>query len=109
MFIHDQTLTEINANLNESVSHSTLRPQDLIPAFLDVLINTPEYLQLKNFVPSYVLENDDDGWWDSEECSYFVNEELIDTISSYSPEGYYFGAHIGDGSDFGFWENEYDF
>lgn len=43
-----------------TISHSTLRPQDLIPAFLDAL-------------------------------------------REYAPDYCYFGAHEGDGADFGFW------
>jgi hypothetical protein len=29
--------------------------------------------------------------------------ELMDDLERLAPEGYYFGAHPGDGSDFGFW------
>lgn len=104
MFTYEQTQNVINAPLNDSVSWSTLRPQDLIPAFLDVLKHTPEYVQMMNVVPSYAIEDDDADWWDSDECSFFLNETLFDTLNNYAPDGYYFGSHEGNGSDFGYWE-----
>ena len=105
MLRDEQTQTQIHADLNQSVIRATLRPQDLIPAFLEVIQETPEYLQLFNAVPSHAREDDDAEWWESEDCGYLLNETLFDTLNEYAPEGYYFGAHEGDGSDFGYWEN----
>ena len=42
-------------------------------------------------------------WWNSDDAAGLL-ESLFDTLDSYSPEGYYFGAHLGDGSDYGFWK-----
>jgi hypothetical protein len=96
-----------------TVSHGTLRPQDLVPAFLSVLEElAPSHyaaLMVQPFPlpPSYAMEDEDSEWWQSEECGYFL-EELYDLLDEHAPEGTYFGAHEGDGSDFGFWPIEYD-
>jgi len=110
MFIDEQSKTEIHANVNESVIHATLRTCDLVPAFLDVIKETPEYLQIMQsnnrelHVISDPCADDTDDRWDTEGMSYLLNEELFDVLNAYAPEGYYFGAHPGDGSDFGYWE-----
>ena len=104
MFTDEKTQNVIHANLNDSVIRATLRAQDLIPAFLDVIKDTPEYIQVMNVVPAYAMEDDDSDWWESEDCMYFLNENLFDILNDYAPDGYYFGSHEGDGSDFGYWE-----
>lgn len=112
MFIHEQSLIEIHANLDESVSHGTLRTCDLVPVFMDVIKDTPEYVQLmqsNNYGLSVISDpcaDDEDERWDSEAMSYFLNENLFDTLNDYAPEGYYFSSHPGDGSDFGYWKIE---
>jgi len=107
MFIDEDTLTKIHAELNESVSSGTMRAQDLVPTFLGVIKDTPEYAQIMmSNVPELRVISDptaEDEDWDTEFMTYFLNEELWDTMNSYAPDGYYFGAHEGDGSDYGFW------
>ena len=109
MFIDEKTQVEILADLNCTLIHGTHRACDLIPAFLGVIENTPEYTQIMQtndsnlqviFDPS---ANERDERWESDDMCYFLNEELFNILDSYAPEGYYFGAHQGDGSDFGFW------
>lgn len=104
MFIDEKTSRPIFADLDSTVIRATHRPQDLIPAFLGVLKETPEYVQLMNVVPAHALEDDDADWWESEDAVYFLNETLWDVLNNYAPEGYYFGSTEGDGSDFGFWK-----
>lgn len=97
-----------------TISHGTMRPQDLIPSFLDALeaIAPDAYAQMmvSSFgpVPAYVYdEGDDSEWWDSDDAGYLL-ESLFDALDENSPEGFYFGAHPGDGSDYGFWQVEQD-
>ena len=103
MFIDEKTQNRIHANPGESVSHGTMRTQDLIPAFMDVIRDTPEYVQTTNIIPAHALENKEADWWNSNEATEFL-ESLFDILDIYSPEGYCFGAHPGDGSDYGYWE-----
>lgn len=94
-----------------TVSEGTMRSQDLAPKFLSVLeeLDSEAYQQMQvpavgfGAFPSYALEDSSSEWWDSEECTWAM-EALFDALDWCAPEGYYFGAHEGDGADFGFWE-----
>ena len=97
-----------------TVSNATLRAQDLLPKFLDALkVLAPEAHQQMTMpgagfsaVPDHALEDENAEWWSSEDCAYLLNEVLFDALSENCPEGYYFGAHEGDGACFGFWPHE---
>ena len=48
------------------------------------------------------LEGDDLGrWYDNR--MYEIVDLLFSALYDLAPEGYHFGAHPGDGSDFGWW------
>lgn len=66
-----------------TVIQGTHRPQDLIPAFLAEV--APEH-----------------GWWNSKDAACLL-ESLLDILNDHAPDGWYFGAHPRDSSDFGFW------
>lgn len=112
-------------------SHSTLRSVDLLPRFTANLALAIELLKVQyaknneKFLPheerfiadALKLANDCQtfheyhyGGYDYDYPTQFQNEaqeliqDLFDTLNQISPEGYYFGAHPGDGSDFGYWE-----
>lgn len=85
-----------------SVSHATMRNQDLLPAFIDTLENYDSQ-KLKELTSNLVIpDNDLDPYWDTEECSELL-WDLHDALNLVCPEGMYFGSHPGDGSDYGFW------
>lgn len=107
-FIDEQTLSKIHAGLDCTVIRATHRTCDLIPAFLHVLSGTAEYTQIMSSpIKPFCSANEQSEYWDSEDATYFL-DSLFDTLNQYAPEGYYFGAHPGDGSDYGFWSNEFN-
>lgn len=92
--------------------HGTHRPQDLI----QVLAKELYALQLANGLEHDAGETestlatygdlpDDSPLWEED----FIPEliaTLMDLLSAFAPVGHYFGAHPGDGSDFGYWMND---
>lgn len=104
-------MATVEQYLNQSVIRGTLRPQDLLPAFLDVLADVaPDEcvkltIQPYGFVPAHAQDDENADWWQSEECWWCIGE-LTDALDACAPEGYYFGTLDGDGSDFGFWQIE---
>ena len=88
-----------------SVSHATLREEDMIPAFERVLDLAGVEYERPAAVDKLLLGQPLTDP-ELEEVGYYVNETLFDLLNSIAPEGTEFGAHPGDGSDFGFWEVE---
>lgn len=91
-----------------SISHGTMRTQDLIPRFLEVLhkLDPATHDEIEQQVPADARATDIHEWWGSEDASYFLNESLFNALNECAPEGWYFGSHPADGSDYGFWEME---
>ena len=107
-FIDTDTQKQINAPLNGTLITGTHRMCDLIPAMLEAIRDTAEYAQLSSRLPSVVTDPSASEWddrWQDDDVAYLY-EELTDILERYAPEGYYFGAHPGDGSDFGYWRDE---
>src|SRR5574337_56721 len=75
-----------------TVIHGTLRHEDLIPAF---------HAELVRVAPKDVKIDPPSLEWGGIEV-----ERLMDELNRYAPDGWYFGSHPGDGSDFGWWEYE---
>jgi len=137
-----------------SLSHATMREQDLIPTFVSFLVEMdPGAFDLLNEENFYDLEwmiseaeakehsppgdytakertlelaaffeynselkdvntigdvgylPDGSIYWNSEASGWLL-EALFDALDDIAPRGCYFGAHPGDGSNYGFWHNE---
>ena len=99
-----------------SVSSGTMRTQDLIPVFLDVLEGyAPETAQdirhaEDNRSVFDWLDNADET--DEPEAASYLLDELFDHLEEITAPYTHFGAHEGDGADFGYWVSfdslEYD-
>ncbi len=102
-----------------SISSGTLRTEDLLAAFADELESiakaeaphpgalNPDLMGPVNEARE-LLAKGPDNWTDEEEgtASWLVNEDLMDALNEHAPPYCYFGAHEGDGADFGFWISE---
>ena len=96
-----------------SISHGTLRTQDLLPVFLETFMalggNVPADLECGSYIeylnwpnPATTACDEDDKFWDSEDAMWDM-EALMDGLNNLCPPFVYFGTLEGDGSDFGFW------
>lgn len=85
-----------------SVSTGTMLSYELIQAFMGVLEDLDPVAadalaeQYCNVWPTVVYGAQPEELGD-------LLDELFDALDERAPEGYYFGAHEGDGCDFGFW------
>lgn len=87
-----------------TVSHGTMRKEDLIPAFVETL----HALDTNEEHTDLIAEACDlDHDYDSEQADYIL-DDLFDALDALAPDGYYFGAHPGDGADYGFWPVDCD-
>lgn len=97
----------VEALKDKVVSDGTLKPEDLIPKFLNALKHdeTAHSKFLKDNPEILEIQSWDDV--DDETKSMLV-DELTDALNDIAPDGYFFGASDGDGACFGFWQVDPD-
>jgi hypothetical protein len=102
-----------------SISTGTLRPEELLPCFLDFLdtlvekgtfsagadhpAEVAEVGKLQDALGDMERRMETEGYWDNTDA---VSEDLdfvTSRIEERVPSFCYFGAHDGDGADFGVW------
>ena len=108
------TKTNYKRNMG-SVSHGTMREEDLIPSFLWKLQQMRplkrEHAKLVREIEARMAdyaENDiaaESTYYQCDDATGDL-ESLFDALDFYALPGFYFGAHPGDGSDYGFWLSE---
>ena len=100
-----------------SVSHATLRDEDLLERFVNFLISLADDDINSRLEAAFerTLEQVKSIDWESyttdedpEAVSCIINEELFELMNQIAPDGCCFGSHEGDGSDLGFWTIEPD-
>lgn len=114
------TTTIKHASLG-TVSHGTLRTEDLLEAFSNELewqirrngdyLSRPENFAMRDRLNAIVGEAGDvigknGEITDESIAEELVNETLPDALCEFALPYFYFGTHPGDGSDFGYWPSD---
>jgi hypothetical protein len=94
-----------------TVSHGTMRPQDVLPAALEALsiIDGDEYRRFMEAWPPAVVASllarhgDGTSTYSDEDAVEFLWEDVFDAVNAALPEGWYFGGIEGDPADYGVW------
>ena len=89
-----------------TIIEGTLKDSDIGPACLAWLKeHASEAYQMVTSTFSDIydlsLSEVDESFWNTDE-GWFLHEVVFPTMHEQVPDGYYFGAHPGDGSDIGF-------
>lgn len=83
-----------------SVTTGTMRLEDLIPSFLACLGQLDKAKEMAIFAEyTDVIDADD---MDMDQADYCL-EALFNALNELAPPYCHFGAHEGDGADYGFW------
>ncbi len=89
-----------------SISHGTTRQEDLLPTFLSTLDSQrPRQRSDRKLISGIRRRMRRRNYFGSEDAGTDL-ENLFDCLEHYAPPYFYFGAHSGDGTDYGFWLRE---
>lgn len=88
-----------NPLIGKTISHATLKTEDIWSAIKDAGLD----MKIPADVAAYAEETIHANPESIE--SMEALDAVYDSLTVIAPDGYYFGAHEGDGSDFGFWED----
>ena len=95
-----------------TVSEGTMRPQDVLPAMMDVLkqYHPKEYQEVVGTISdefgltyTELCGHENHPAWQDETMAWILYEVAWDAMNDIAPDGYYFGANPGDGADYGYW------
>jgi hypothetical protein len=101
-----------------TISEGTLKPEDLVPRFAEALAirldeldaeqqargrsKSGELHRALQDLEQVELRIDAPDYYDSEDADEDL-DWLQELLAHFAPPGHWFGAHPGDGADFGFW------
>lgn len=74
---------------------------------MEIIRDTPEYVQLSPLLPAYAEEDRQAEWWKGKEPDFLL-AELLHVLQLYAPEGFILGPITGRTHAFGYTNPEYE-
>ena len=91
-----------------TIISGTMQSRDLLPAFIVKFESlSGEAFAEQETVDALLLCEQEDWLNDAGQATLSeITNNLVDSLDAFAPDYGYFGAHPGDGADFGFWLHE---
>lgn len=106
MITDERTLNELYAD-TETVLFTLEDKPEAIRKMMEIISDTPEYLQLMNYLPVHAQDDRQAGWWQSKEADYLL-ADLLHVLEIYTPDGFIFSPVNGRTYGFGYGNAEYE-
>lgn len=106
MITDEKTRNKLYAD-TDTVLFTLDNKPEAVHKMMDIIRDTPEYLQLMNYLPVHAQDDPKTDWWQTQEADYLL-ADLLHVLATYTPEGYIFGPVTGRTYGFGYGNTEYN-
>lgn len=106
MITDEKTQNKLYAD-TEDVLFTMDDKADAVHKMLEIIRDTPEYLQIMNCLPTHAQEDPKADWWRTKEADYMM-ADLLHILAIYTPEGFIFGPVYRRTHGFGYGNMEYE-
>lgn len=106
MITDEKTRNKLYADTETTLFRLEDKPE-AVSRIMEIIRDTPEYLQLAHLLPSHAQEDPKAEWWQSKEADCLL-AELLEVLERYTPEGFILGPIIGRTHTFGYGNAEYE-
>lgn len=106
MITDEKTQNKLYAD-TEDVLFTMDDKADAVHKILEIIRDTPEYLQIMNCLPAHAQEDPKADWWRTKEADYLM-ATLLHILEIYTPEGFIFGPVYRRTHGFGYGNMEYE-
>lgn len=106
MITDERTQNKLYADTETTLFRLENKPEAVF-RIMEIIRDTPEYMQLMHLLPSYAEEDRKADWWQSKE-SDFLLADLLHVLELYTPEGFTLGPITGRTHTFGYGNSEHE-
>ena len=105
MITDERTLNKLYADTETTLFRLENKPE-AVSRIMEIIRDTPEYVQLMHSLPTYAEEDRQAAWWQGKESNSLL-AELLHVLELYTPEGFILGPVSGRTHAFGYADPEY--
>ncbi len=106
MITDERTRNRLYADTETTLFTLEDKPEAIL-RIMEIIRDTPEYVQLSPLLPAYAEEDRQAKWWRSKKPDFLL-AELLHVLQLYTPEGFILGPITGRTHAFGYTNPEYE-